>query len=301
MTQGPATRALPNDNVTVDVATAPQGVDNLVVNAGDGSDTIDGTTTAAGIFSSVTFNGEAGDDFLFGTQGVDTIDGGLDADTIVGNGGGDLQFGGDGFNTFIWNNGDGPDDNVGGFDLDVFEFNGADGADDVVMVAPGIGDGSLGTADFHLERTAPSAFFIEGEGIEDVIINGLAGADDITITPMIDTFFSVNGGDPAMVPGDVLTVDLTAVLDAELLIDTPANPGDGVVFFFSGEQPIDFTGIEGFDAIGGGFLVDPIVTGAGDNDINVSSDAGETVVTSDGTELLRIPTTAIAGSVGDRR
>ncbi|MFK7770351.1 MAG: calcium-binding protein, partial [Mariniblastus sp.] len=138
------------------------GIADLSVLGGDGNDTLDASAVSTG----VQFFGGDGNDVLIGSGGVDTINGGADNDTITGGLGADLQFGDAGDDLFIWNNGDGPDDNTGGADNDTFTFNGADGADDILSLMAGPGDGSLVGAAFNLTRTAPSAFAIEGVEIE---------------------------------------------------------------------------------------------------------------------------------------
>ncbi|MEZ6121780.1 MAG: hypothetical protein R3C49_01240 [Planctomycetaceae bacterium] len=179
------------------------GIGNDTLNGEDDADLIngeEGDDTLNGGGGNDILNGDAGMDTILGGIGNDTINGGDDADTINGGPGADLQFGDDGDDTFIWNNGDGPDDNTGGIGTDTFIFNGADGADDDLQLVAGPGDGSLVGAEFNLERFTPTAFTIEGAGIEVVRINTLAGDDRIRVQPSTNLDINVDGGDPTVAP-----------------------------------------------------------------------------------------------------
>ncbi len=215
------------DSITV---TAAVNV-NLVLNGGDGNDHIDATANTEGVI----INGGDDNDVILGSAGDDVISGGIGNDIITGNGGADIQFGDAGDDRFIWNNGDGPDDNTGGADEDTFEFNGADGADDVLILGPGMGDGSLVGADFNLQRTAPTAFFIEGATIENVELNGLAGDDDITVAPSTTLNVSVDGGIENV--ADVLRIDAGGA-------DVTVTPTTVTV---AGSNPITYVNIEELD------------------------------------------------------
>jgi Ca2+-binding RTX toxin-like protein len=159
----------------------------VVVNALDGFDVID--------FSAATFpvvlNGGGDDDELIGGTQNDTLNGGDGDDTLTGFLGADEQSGGVGDDTFTWANGDGPDDNFGGEGDDSLSFSGADGARDELRLAPAsdggaAGDGTHPTAEFDLTRTLPSAFTIENSGIENVVVNGLAGDDLLDASALPD-------------------------------------------------------------------------------------------------------------------
>ncbi|MEZ6132265.1 MAG: hypothetical protein R3C59_26690 [Planctomycetaceae bacterium] len=254
---------------------------------------ITGSTGLVGLIA-LTLNGGDGNDLLTGGDGIDVINGGNDNDTIIGGRGADLQFGDDGDDLFVWNNGDGPDDNTGGIGTDTFTFNGADGADDDLQVVAGPGDGSLIGADFNLQRFAPTAFFIENATIEVVNVNTLAGADNILIEPSATLDINVDGGDPVTFPGDRLTLDLAGVTGANV---TGTGPGAGTFSFTSGENNINYISVEALDAVNGTFSVAPINTGAGDDDILLSRDGGDTVVSVGGTEIFRAAFAAIAGGL----
>jgi Ca2+-binding RTX toxin-like protein len=71
-----------------------------VVNAGEGNDIVDLTSTNFVLTTGVTINGEAGNDNLWGSNGNDVIDGGTGDDSIFGGTGSDTLTGGTGADAF---------------------------------------------------------------------------------------------------------------------------------------------------------------------------------------------------------
>lgn len=111
------------DNLNTAVADAADqlgDVDGATV--GDASDEIiDGTPGVDVIF------GEGGDDTLSGLGGIDTLIGGTGDDTIVGGAGDDNLEGGTGVDTYVWSQGDGFDTvaaTSGGASEDIVRING---------------------------------------------------------------------------------------------------------------------------------------------------------------------------------
>jgi hypothetical protein len=70
------------------------------INAGEGNDIVDLTSTNFVLTTGVTINGEAGNDNLWGSNGSDIIDGGTGDDSIFGGTGSDTLTGGTGADTF---------------------------------------------------------------------------------------------------------------------------------------------------------------------------------------------------------
>jgi len=87
-------------------------IDLETINAGEGNDTVDLTSTNFVLATGVTINGEAGNDNLWGSNGNDTIDGGTGDDSI---------FGGTGSDTL-----------TGGTGADIFQFTATSGFDDIL-------------------------------------------------------------------------------------------------------------------------------------------------------------------------
>ena len=84
-----------------------QGIDSIaritnleVINAGEGNDIVDLTSTNFILAQAVKINGEAGNDVLWGSNGNDTINGGDGNDTIFGGTGSDTLTGSTGSDTF---------------------------------------------------------------------------------------------------------------------------------------------------------------------------------------------------------
>ena len=89
--------------------------DRLVVNGGGGNDVINAAGLHAGQVSLI-LNGGDGDDTIVGSAGNDTVNGGR---------GNDVASLGAGDDSFVWNSGDGSDTVDGGAGNDTLLFNGA--------------------------------------------------------------------------------------------------------------------------------------------------------------------------------
>ena len=77
-----------------------RAVDLETINAGEGNDIVDLTSTNFILTNAVTINGEAGNDTLWGSNGNDIINGGAGNDTIFGGAGNDTLTGGAGDDIF---------------------------------------------------------------------------------------------------------------------------------------------------------------------------------------------------------
>ena len=75
-------------------------IDLETINAGEGNDIVDLTSTNFILTNAVTINGEAGNDSLWGSNGDDTINGGDGNDTLFGGSGSDTLTGGAGDDIF---------------------------------------------------------------------------------------------------------------------------------------------------------------------------------------------------------
>jgi Ca2+-binding RTX toxin-like protein len=89
------------------LSSTTQGIDSIarvidleIINAGEGNDIVDLTSTNFVLANGVTINGEAGNDNLWGSNGNDTIDGGKGNDSLFGGAGDDTLTGGTGSDTF---------------------------------------------------------------------------------------------------------------------------------------------------------------------------------------------------------
>ena len=108
----------------------------IVVNAGDGADTVNASALAAADYSTLTVNGGDGDDLLTGGSDNDDLRGDGGNDRVVGFRGTDDLEGGAGNDVLVWNNGDGTDVMDGDAGADEVEINGAPTAGDVFTAVP---------------------------------------------------------------------------------------------------------------------------------------------------------------------
>ena len=124
--------------------------------------------------------GGAGDDYLYGEDGNDIFGN----PNLVNNGvaddpGVDSNFGGAGFDNFVWEPGDGQDINNGGEDAaDIFRFFGDANANAFTLRAGG--------TPTHFNALF-GAVNIDNHGIEDVVVSALGGADTITVGDLFPT------------------------------------------------------------------------------------------------------------------
>jgi Ca2+-binding RTX toxin-like protein len=151
---------------------------------GDGNDTIRGSNLADLIYGGMgndILMGGVGADFVYGEDGNDIFGNPtLTADGVADDPGTDQNFGGPGFDNFIWEPGDGPDFNQGGDEGgDIFRFFGGDASADSFTLRAG------GTPT-HFNALI-GALVIDNHGIEDVIVDGRGGADSFTVNDLFTT------------------------------------------------------------------------------------------------------------------
>src|SRR4029450_4503945 len=109
-------------------------VENLVLNANGGNDTLSCTGNLAALIQ-ITADGGPGEDTLLGSNGNDLLLGGDDKDFIDGQQGTDTVLLGTGDDTFQWDPGDGSDTVEGQDGTDTLLFNGSAGAE-ILEVSP---------------------------------------------------------------------------------------------------------------------------------------------------------------------
>jgi len=112
-----------------------------IINAGDGNDVVDLTSTRFG-YGDVTIDGGAGNDVLWGNAGNDSILGGTGNDNLFGGSGRDTLSGGDGNDTIDGGRGD--DLLIGGAGDDVI-FGGAGNEGATITVTNSYGGGGQST------------------------------------------------------------------------------------------------------------------------------------------------------------
>ena len=162
-----------NDTLTVNDANGPMPAANL--SGGDGDDILTGSA------ADDVLDGGAGDDILIGNAGNDTLIGGPGNDILNGGRGVDQMFGGDGDDQFVWNPGDGSDVIEGEAGNNTLVFNGANIAEIMDLSANG--------PRFRLFRNVGN-ITMDCNGIQQVIVGALGGADQITVNDLTGTSVS---------------------------------------------------------------------------------------------------------------
>ena len=186
----------------------------IVIDAGDGADTVDASALATTDYLALTVNGGNGDDLLTGGSDNDHLLGDGGNDRVVGFRGNDDLEGGDGNDMLVWNNGDNTDVVNGNAGADEVEINGAPTAGDVFTAVP-----NAGRVLFTRTNLVP---FTVDFSAERLTVNGLGGDD---------TF----NGDAGLAPLTLLTL----------------NGGPGVDSLSGGDGPDLITGGEGDDKLDG--------------------------------------------------
>ncbi|HEV8604439.1 MAG TPA: hypothetical protein VGQ99_03680 [Tepidisphaeraceae bacterium] len=259
-------------------------LDQLTVNAGDGNDTVSATTLPAGIVK-LTLNGDAGNDQIFGSQGGDFLFGGDGSDLVIGGRGDDVALMGDDNDTFVWNPGDGSDvvEGQGGFDTMV--FNGANISENIDLSANG--------SRLRLFRDVAN-ITMDTNGVEQVNINALGGADTIAVHDLTGTgvtTVNVNlaatggGGDGSV---DNVIIDGTAGIDNILVANNVAGGvkvgGLGTAVNISFPEAQDQLTI---NALGGDDTVDASGLAAGVIGLNINGGLGtDVLIGSQGDDLI---------------
>jgi Ca2+-binding RTX toxin-like protein len=238
-------------------ATTLAGNDNakIVVNAGDGADTVDASALAAADYSALTVNGGDGDDLLTGGSDNDHLLGDGGDDRVVGFKGTDDLEGGAGNDVLVWNNGDGTDVMDGDAGTDEVEINGAPTAGDINTAVP-----NGGRVLFNRTNLVPFAVDFSAERLT---VNGLGGED---------TF----NGAAGLAPLTLLSLDGGSGRDSLTGGDGPdlITGGDGNDKL-SGEGGDDrVVGDRGTDTLQGGDGDDALVWNNGDGTDVMDGDAG---------------------------
>ena len=151
--------------------------DQLMVNARGGDDNVSATALPAATVS-LNIDGGNGNDSIFGGSGADKLFGGDGNDFIEGNQGNDTATLGAGDDIFFWNPGDGSDTVEGQGGFDALLFNGANINERIDISANGTR--ALLSRDI-------AGITMDLNGIEQIDLNALGGADTITVNDLSGT------------------------------------------------------------------------------------------------------------------
>jgi Ca2+-binding RTX toxin-like protein len=229
-----------------------EATDQLVINGLGSADYIDASVLQAGQIS-LTINGGAGDDVLWGSQGNDVVNGGRGNDDA-------MLFAGD--DTFVWNPGDGNDTIDGGLGVDALLFNGSNANENIDISALSFNGHARFVRDVGNVTT-------DLHGVEGIIYNALDGADNITIEDVsgtdlalsgiaIDLAGTAGGGDGAV---DTVTVNGRDMMNGRAVDDTidvstvdgltwvTGSPTAVVIFNAEASDQLIVNGASGVDTI----------------------------------------------------
>lgn len=292
-----------NDTVTVNnIATV--GFVVLNIQGGDGNDVLNASTAGSGAVR-LRLTGDAGNDTLTGSNGVDSLEGGAGNDVLAGLGGNDSIDGGTG------------DDNIGGGNGND-TLSGGDGND---SINGHLGDDSMtgGNGNDTL-LGADGNDTLKGE-VGDDLLNGAAGNDSIEGGVGFDGLSGGIGNDTLDGGRNDDTINGNAgndkirgdhgndYIDAGIGLDT-VNGGDGddTITTGDGSDAIDgndgndlittalgndtITGGDGDDTILGGGGDDIILGGDGNDQIN-GQGGSDTVAGNQGSDTIADPVTEI--------
>ena len=246
------------------------GTRTVIVNGGDGNDSITLLAKAAELASS-GLNGDGGDDVINGPDSNDTLTGGEGNDRLVAGKGDDLMTGGAGNDTLVWNQGDGSDRANGEAGNDVSEVNGAPTLGDAFTLDPVLG------GIIKLRRTNLGQFTFDA-ATERFEVAGLGGDDSVT----------ANDGVGA---ATLLTVDGGAGADT-------VNGSEGADLILGGEANDVLSGGGGDDRIVGDRDADALNGGPGDDTLVWNNGDGSDIANGDdGRDDVEVNGAPAAGDV----
>ena len=266
-----------NDALTVDDGNGPMSPADLV--GGEGDDTLTGSAAADEL------DGGPGNDTLLGRDGNDRLLGGPGDDVLIGGRGVDEHIGGDGDDQAVWNPGDGSDVVEGEGGTDTLVFLGANIAE--------LMDASANGSRLRFTRNIGS-IVMDCDGVEQVIVRALGGADTVTVNDLtgtqvsnvlVDLFNTSGAGDGS---GDIVVVKGTATND----VITLSGSTNGVnvvglspaVTVVGGEPDRDELVI---DALGGNDVVDASAVQAGAIELTLNGGGGiDNLTGGEGNDLI---------------
>lgn len=276
----------------VNITGAEGSNDRLTLNAGGGDDTIDATALPANLIGLILNAGD-GKDTMLGSAGNDVVNGGSGDDTAF------LDFGDD---SFQWNSGDGSDIVEGQGGTDTLNFNGSNDAENIGISANGSRvrvTRDLGSIVMDIDGVEQAAFAALG-GADNVTVNNLAGTALAFIKVKLNAdgqpdSVTVNGSDGADkigVEGDFSNGVTVTGLAAQVEVVGAIGVSDGVTVNALGSaDTIDASALQAGAitlTLNGGDGADEITSSEGDDlisggpqtdTINVPSTASDTVVT----------------------
>ena len=247
---------------TVDIGTT----ENLDVNGQGGSDIISGSVGLSDLIA-LDLDGGEGNDLIIGGDGIDVLRGGAGNDTLLGKRANDIVLGEAGDDLMIVNHGDGSDLLEGGTNRDTVQVNGSDAAGDDFSINP---NGQR----VRFQRNNLGLFQLDIGTTENLDVNGQGGDDVIAGTPGLDGFIAldIDGGEgndlligsdgDDVIRGGAGNDSLLGKGGNDIVLGEEGDDlmivdhGDGSDFLEGGAD-VDTVQVNGSDAAGDDFSIDP--------------------------------------------
>jgi Ca2+-binding RTX toxin-like protein len=253
-----------------------EAIDQVVINALDGDDTISAAGVPAGIMKLV-LDGGAGNDTIFGSQGDDVI------------------LGGAGDDVFEWNPGGGSDTVEGQDGVDALRFTGSGASERIDIFAVGGRIGLFRDVDsVSMDLDGIEQIHIRaGGGTDNVAVGDLSGTDVETVA--IDLAGSagsvtVNGAQGADVFGVSGNADGLTVFGLQAEVNAFHLDGDDRLTLngLGGDDLIDATGLDAgvVELAMNGGLGDDVMLGSDGDDLFNGGDGDDVVLMGDGDDVF---------------
>lgn len=267
----------------VSIANAEAG-DALTVNGLGGDDVIDASAIKAGQVQ-LTLNGGDGNDRIVGSAGDDLVNGGR---------GNDVALLGAGNDTFVWNPGDGSDIVEGQSGTDTLQFNGANVNENINISANG--------SRVRLTRDV-AAITMDLNGIENINVGALGGADTITVNDLTGTSTTQVAIDLSATAGsgvgdgqaDTIIInatngdDVISISEVNGVVTVSGLGEDVTIKGFDAGDRIVINGLGGDDVITASGLQPGIqltLSGGDGNDILIGGNGNDTLLGGNGDDIL---------------
>ncbi|MEO8152145.1 MAG: calcium-binding protein [Rhizobacter sp.] len=272
-------------------------VENVVVSAGAGDDTLTAGNGLAAL-TQLTLDGGSGNDTITGGDGNDILIGGAGNDVISGGRGNDLVLLNEGNDSFIWNPGDGSDSVDGSSGVDTLQFNGSNVGERI--------DISANADHVRLSRDVGAAT-LDLVRVENINISTIGGADIVTLNDLsgsgvkqVNVELGSTGGGDAVADQVIANARSTNdAINVHINGSTLVVGGLGALLTVNDAEAIDTLGINGLGGedslrFNGSTASENLLIAANGSHVGVFSDAGVAQLDITGVEHLRF--SALTGS-----
>ena len=268
----------------VTIAHAEGALDTLTINGLGGDDTIDASALPANAINLV----------LNGGDGNDTIIGSAGNDTVIGGRGTDVALMGKGDDTFVWNPGDGNDTVEGQAGNDTLLFNGANVNENINISANGsrvLFTRDVANITMDLNGIENVQFDARG-GADTITVNDLTGTDVKQVGIDLGAIPGTPGGDGQV---DTIVIDGTAgndvinITESNGVVTVTGLASTVTITNFDANDRLVINGLGGDDVInasGLGTAMQLTADGGDGNDVLIGSPGNDTLLGGLGDDVL---------------